>query len=89
MNPAARDNKYASDRASPDRQLSMAWAGPDQSDQSLRFQAYWAKPGEVFSENASVWIDYDWRSSATITGPSARVTAFGEKGCTDTGSTCL
>ena len=66
VEPAAPNNKYASDRASPDRQLSITWAEPDQSDQSLRFQAYWAKPGEVFSEKASVWVDYDWRSSPVL-----------------------
>ncbi|MEC9330076.1 MAG: class I SAM-dependent methyltransferase [Pseudomonadota bacterium] len=66
LEPAAGGSKHASDRAPLDGRLSVTWAGADQGDQYLRFQAYWAKPGETFSVKASVWVDYDWRSSPVL-----------------------
>jgi hypothetical protein len=49
-----------------DARLSMTWVRPERGDQPLRFQVYWAKPGEVFSEKTSVWLNYDWRSSPIL-----------------------
>jgi SAM-dependent methyltransferase len=59
-------NRQASAGAMQDARLSMTWVRPERGDQPLRFQVYWAKPGEVFSEKTSVWLNYDWRSSPIL-----------------------
>ena len=69
MNPQSRvgfTRVSADDIMPAEEQLSTPWQESVPTHQVLRFQVYWSKTEEGYSEDASVWMQYDWESNPVL-----------------------